>query len=318
MAGANGFSEGNASSTVIGEWSNLAGTTNLSCANDPGPTSPCGINLGQTYGTPQIRRFHNGMWGAVFGNGLRSTNGDAGIYVLLVDPSTGAVTFYYLSTSTGSIPGGYTTCANVPPIPQSTCNGIFNASPADLDGDYISDYVYAGDLLGHVWRFDLTSTNPANWGVTNNAGTSITSSGGSPTPLFTTPGGQPITNAVLAATILGSGNPRVLIEFGTGQQVAMTNFSPALFATSQQALYGIWDWNLGAWNAKSSMQFAVLPSGATAAPSSPISGTGNLQAQVIGGPYTATVAARAATIARSPIIQSAGQTPSGARSTAGT
>jgi type IV pilus assembly protein PilY1 len=290
VAGANGFSEGNASSTVIGEWSTHAGTTNLSCANDPGPGSRCGVNLGQTYGTPQIRRFHNGMWGAVFGNGLGSTNGDAGIYVMLVDPTTAAVTFYYLSTSTGSIPGGYTSCAKVPATPQSTCNGIFNAAPADLDGDYISDYVYAGDLLGNVWRFDLTSTNPANWGVTNNAGTSITSSGGSPTPLFTTPGGQPITSAVLAATILGSGNPRVLIEFGTGQQVAMTNFSPALYATSQQALYGIWDWNLGAWNAKSSMQFAVLPSGATAAPSSPISGTGNLQTQVIGGPYTATVA----------------------------
>ncbi len=286
LAGANNFSEVNAASTVIGEWSNLAGVTNLSCANNAG----CGINLGQTYGTPQIRRFHNGMWGAVFGNGLGSTNGDAGIYVLLVDPTTAAVTFYYLSTSTGSVPGGYASCANVPALPQSTCNGIYNAAPADLDGDYITDYVYAGDLLGNLWRFDLTSTNPSNWGVTNSNGVSTTANGGSATPLFTTPAGQPITGAVLAATIMGSGSPRVLVEFGTGQQVAMTNFSPALYSTSQQALYGIWDWNLGAWNAQSSVQFAALPNGAIAKPSSAISGTANLQQQVIGGPYTATVA----------------------------
>jgi type IV pilus assembly protein PilY1 len=288
IAGANNFSESTAASTVIGEWSNLAGVTNLSCANDS--TTQCGINLGSTYGTPQIRRFHNGSWGAVFGNGLGSKNGDGGIYVLLVDPTTAAITFYYLSTSTGSVPGGYTTCANVPATPQSTCNGIFNTAPADLDGDYITDYVYAGDLLGNVWRFDLTSTNPANWGVTNSAGTSTVASGGSATPLFTTPGGQPITTAITAATIMGSGNPRVLLEFGTGQQVAMTNFSAAQYAATQQALYGIWDWNLGAWNAKSSTQFAVLPSGAIAAPSSPISGTANLQQQVIGGPFAATVA----------------------------
>ncbi len=101
-------------------------------------------------------------------------NGDAGIYVMLVDPTSGGITFYYLSTSTGS---------------TTTPNGIFYATPADLDGDHITDYVYAGDLLGNIWRFDLTSTNPGKWGVTNAAGTSTTASGGSATPLFTTPDG---------------------------------------------------------------------------------------------------------------------------------
>lgn len=275
MSGASNFSEANAANTVIGEWSYQNGTTNLTCANDAGPATPCGYNLGKTYGTPQIRRFHNGMWGAVFGNGQGSLNGDGGIYVMLVDPTSGAVTFYYLSTSTGS---------------AATPNGIYYAAPADLDGDFIADYVYAGDLLGNVWRFDLTSTNPAAWGVTNAAGTSTVANGGAPTPLFTTPGGQPITSAVVAAAISGSASPRILIEFGTGQVTAMTNFSAAQYATSQQALYGIWDWNLGAWNAKSSSQYAILPNGAATAPSSPLSGTGSLQQQLIGGPYTATVA----------------------------
>jgi type IV pilus assembly protein PilY1 len=274
MAGANNYSESSAASTVIGEWSIQGGITNLSCMNDSGPTNPCGNNLGRTYGVPQIRRFHNGSWGAVFGNGSASMNGDAGIYVMLVDPTNGGITFYYLSTSTGS---------------TSTPNGIFYATPADLDGDHITDYVYAGDLLGNIWRFDLTSTNPGKWGVTNAAGTSTTASGGSATPLFTTPTGQPITTKVVVASVAGTMNPRVLVEFGTGWQTPMTNFSAGTYSTSQQSLFGIWDWNLNGWNANSTVQYTSLPGGGIGAPAT-LSGTGNLVQQVISGPYAATVA----------------------------
>jgi len=35
---------------------------------------PCGNSLGNTYGIPQIRRFHNGSWVRVFGNGLGSVS----------------------------------------------------------------------------------------------------------------------------------------------------------------------------------------------------------------------------------------------------
>jgi type IV pilus assembly protein PilY1 len=275
IGGAINFSEVSAASTVIGEWSTFGGTTNLSCANDSGPANPCGNNLGKTYGVPQIRRFHNGSWGAVFGNGSASANGDAGIYVMLVNPTSGAITFYYLSTSTGS---------------TTTPNGIYFTTPADLDGDHITDYVYAGDLLGNVWRFDLTSTNPGNWGVTNGAGTSTVANGGSPTPLFTTPAGQPITTKVVVASVAGTINPRVLVEFGTGQQTPMTNFSASQYSTSQQSLYGIWDWNLTAWNMNSTVQYTSLPGGGIAQPSAPLAGTSTLVQQTIGGPFPATVA----------------------------
>ena len=45
---------------------------------------------------------------------------------------------------------------------------------ADLDGDHITDYVYAGDLQGNLWRFDLTSATESAWAVTTG-------------PLFKTP-----------------------------------------------------------------------------------------------------------------------------------
>jgi type IV pilus assembly protein PilY1 len=204
------------------------------------------LNLGNTFVTPQIRRLHNGQWAAIFGNGFGSTTGDAGIYVMLITVNANnklVPTFYYLSTHSGT--GTATTpCA-------SNCDGIAYVTPADLDGDHVADYVYAGDLHGNVWRFDLTSTNPANW----TAGSA---------PLFTTPSGQPITTQLLViSSTPGGGAQRLMIEFATGQRVQVTNTTAVVYASGTQAIYGIWDWNMSAWNSMSSMQYASLAAAAT-------------------------------------------------------
>jgi type IV pilus assembly protein PilY1 len=264
----NTFTEGsnNAKAVVRGEWTNYS----ITCVNVTGaPPGGCSPNLGNTYGVPQIRRFHNGSWGAVFGNGFGSASGDAGIFVMLVDQS-GAITFYYLSTGKGT--GTAASPCN------SNCDGISYTTPADLDGDHIVDYVYAGDLLGNVWRFDLTSATPGAWAVT-------------PNPLFTTPPGQPITTKVAVASVAGTGNPRVMIEFGTGQQTPGTNYSGATYSTATQALYGIWDWNMGKWNSASTAQYDSLVVGTTA-PTAPLSGISQLLAQSI---VTTTAATQANT-----------------------
>jgi type IV pilus assembly protein PilY1 len=215
------FNETNASSIVLGDWSSAT----ISCVGNSG----CGTSLGNTFGTPQIRRFHNGTWGAVFGNGYGSSTGDAGIYVMTISGTSPLTfSFYYLSTGT-----------------SGTNNGIAHVSPADLDGDHITDYVYAGDLNGNVWRFDLTSTNPATWAVTKN--------GGTPAPVFKTPSGQPITTQLVLASAVVSGSlPAVIVAFGTGQHNQFTTTSAASYATNTtQSLYGVWDWNFATWNAKS-------------------------------------------------------------------
>ncbi|HXY97497.1 MAG TPA: PilC/PilY family type IV pilus protein [Steroidobacteraceae bacterium] len=231
------FAEANAGSLVIGEWT----PTTLACAGTTTANggANCGNNLGNTYGTPEIRRLHNGDWAVIFGNGLGSTSGDAGIYIMTINPTTSTTTFYYLSTSTGS---------------AASPNGIAFASPVDLDGDHITDYVYAGDLQGNLWRFDLTSNNPSNWAVT-------------PGPLFKAPAGQPITTAIVAA----SGSPYtgmgqyLMLLFGTGEKFPLTNLNPATYATGTQTLYGVWDWNLNGWNSMSAIQYAALttPTGLT-------------------------------------------------------
>jgi type IV pilus assembly protein PilY1 len=237
------FSEGNASTLVVGEWN----ATTITCV-----TASCNLNLGNTFGTPQIRRLHNGKWGAIFGNGFGSTTGDAGIYVMSIDASSGkpVATFYYLSTHSGT--GTATTpCA-------SNCDGIAYVTPADLDGDHVTDYVYAGDLRGNVWRFDLTNADPTQWAATATSGATF------PVPLFTTPSGQPITTQLLAiSSTPGGGAQQLMIEFATGSRVQVTNTTAVSYASGTQALYGIWDWNMSAWNSMSSMQYASLTAAAT-------------------------------------------------------
>ena len=165
------FSESNARNLVIGEWN----PATISCSN----VSGCGSNLGQTYGTPVIRRLHNGLWAIIFGNGFGSSSGDAGIFIMTFDTSGSLRNTYYLSTGVAG------------------SNGIAYVSPADLDGDHITDYVYAGDLLGNVWRFGLTSSNPNSWAVNS-------------TPVFTVPSAQPITTKLQLAIVPQTvGQPRL-------------------------------------------------------------------------------------------------------------
>jgi type IV pilus assembly protein PilY1 len=317
------FAEGNASNIVVGEWN----ASSITCTG----TSNCGSNLGNTFGTPQIRRLHNGNWGVIFGNGFGSASGDGGIYIMSIDISSGAQTFYYLSTGSGTVFSGTGSQAagvvtisavasgaiavgnvlNGPGVaPGSTVisfgtgtggtgtynvstsgtvssgavtvgNGIAYTTPADLDGDHITDYVYAGDLKGNLWRFDLTAADPSLWGVTNANGVSINASatastatglgagangngGGSAAPLFKTKSGQPIATQVLVIsnTVTG-GAPRLLVEFGTGQRTQITNAGAASYVQGTQSMYGVWDWHLSAWNAVSGSQYNSLTTSPT-------------------------------------------------------
>lgn len=241
------FSESNAANIVVGEWN----PATLTCVY----VSHCGQNLGDTYGIPQIRRLHNGTWGVLFGNGFGSASGDAGIYILTI-ASDGTKKLYYLSTGTAG-----------------TNNGIAYVTPADLDGDHITDYVYAGDLHGNVWRFDLTSNNPANWGITRCLNATCTET--SNKPLFTTPSGQPITTQLVVASGQTAAGPNtMMIAFGTGQKSPFTNTGATQYAsTTRQAIYGVWDWAFANWNAKSPTQYASLTPSASG----------------LATPYTATV-----------------------------
>jgi type IV pilus assembly protein PilY1 len=192
-------------------------------------------NLGYTFSKPQVGRLNNGKWAAIFGNGYNSDptgDGRAKLYILYLDGSGHLV----LDTKKGSISNN--SCADS----GSDCNGLSTPFILDHTGDARIDRVYAGDLHGNMWAFDLSSSSTSNW-------KSAYLDSGDPKPLFracsadtcTTATRQPITSmpviGVHPTRRSADTWPNLMVYFGTGQYLA-TNDN---FTTGTQSAYGIWD-----------------------------------------------------------------------------
>lgn len=106
-------------------------------------------DLGQTLGKPLIARLNTGDWAVIIGNGYNSTNEKAFLYILNLN--TGAL-IKKIATGAGS---------------SSATNGLSSLVGFDKDGDSKIDLIYAGDLLGNFWRFNLAGTDTSAWSGTS-------------------------------------------------------------------------------------------------------------------------------------------------------
>lgn len=178
-------------------------------------------DLGFTYSQPSIVRMANGVWAAVFGNGYNNTQADGSAsttgraYLYIVNIATGAL-IRKIDTGVGG------TIANP--------NGLATPAPVDVNGDSITDFIYAGDLLGKLWKFDVTATNPNSWGLASNGA-----------PLFaamsSTNTAQPITSQP-SVGVTPTGDQIVL--FGTGKLLEPGDIViPA--SPPRESFYGIID-----------------------------------------------------------------------------
>ena len=134
-------------------------------------------DLGYTYGRPQLAKMANGKWAAIFGNGYNNTVADGNA------SSTGHAVLYIVDIETGDLIKKIDTMAGA----SGTPNGLATPLLVDDNADLVVDYIYAGDLLGNLWKFDVDSSTVSDWDVPYK-------SGGVPVPLFTTEAGQPITS----------------------------------------------------------------------------------------------------------------------------
>jgi type IV pilus assembly protein PilY1 len=197
------FQESNANSIVLWEFTN----------NDD-------ADLGFTYSRPQIGMTNAGTWVAIFGNGYNDTgDGESKLFIVDIakgaDGSWSAGDYIEISTNSGS---------------DSDRNGLATPALADLDGNGTIDRVYAGDLKGQMWVFDLSDTNSGAW---ETAGATL---------LFTTKGNQPITTKPTLAkhpTISddGSNAPNIMVFFGSGQYLVDSDKT----STDDNYFYGVWD-----------------------------------------------------------------------------
>jgi len=193
-------------------------------------------DLGYTYGKPAIVKANNGKWVAIFGNGYNNTASDGNV-------GGGTPVLYIRDLETGADLRKFDTKANVrldsSATPTLIPNGLSAPTTLDVNGDFKADYVYAGDLEGNLWKFDISNTDPSKWKIAH--GTSV-----KPEPLFTAcsdvactdSNRQPIT--VKPEVGLNKGAFGHIVYFGTGSYV----YSVDSLNTQLQTLYGIWDKNL--------------------------------------------------------------------------
>ena len=125
------FSEANAASIVRWEF------------QDP--------DLGYVFGQPLLVKTNNGRWSVVVSGGYNVGNANGHAFLFVIDAENG--------TLVAKIDTGAGTAASP--------NGLSAPAAIDINGDGIADFAYAGDLDGNVWKFDLFSTTPGSWALSN-------------------------------------------------------------------------------------------------------------------------------------------------------
>lgn len=161
-------------------------------------------------------RPSGGRWVAVFGNGPESDEKTAALFV--VDLETGSVV-RVLDTRNGN---------------ASNPNGLSTPAPLfDANRQLIA--VYAGDLRGNLWKFDLSGANPAAWSVAFNGNPLFTTRSPSNVgPAASRNRPQPIFAKPLLRLHPDGG---VMVLFGTGKLISPGDRE----SEDVQTFYGIWD-----------------------------------------------------------------------------
>lgn len=187
------------------------------------------IDMGYSFSQPNIVRMQDSRvsasthWAAVIGNGYLNTKADGNV-------GSGTAVLYILDIEDGSVIKKIDTGVGSTTNP----NGLTTPAPVDINGDWIIDYIYAGDLYGNLWKFDVSNSNKSQWGVAFSG-----------SPLFkacaggdcSTDPAQPITTRPLVADHpQGTG---YMVYFGTGRYIDVND--DASVGQVTQSIYGVWD-----------------------------------------------------------------------------
>ena len=169
-----------------------------------------------------VVKMNNGKYALILGNGQKSISGKSVLFILYMD-----------GPDSGSWSGRYTKIVR----DSAENNGLAMPNWEDYDGDGTADVIYAGDLQGNMWKFDVSSSNEANWAVAFKDG-SVNK------PLYRATYVNPTNAAVTGLPITTSPQLTYMakgglnVTFGTGNAFEDANF-PNL--NLPQRFYGIWD-----------------------------------------------------------------------------
>jgi type IV pilus assembly protein PilY1 len=170
-------------------------------------------DLGNNIGPPQIVLAQTAAgvrWVAIFGNGYNGAS-DRG-HLFIVDLADGTL-LAKLDTDASAANG----------LGQPA---IHDADASRIIGDSPTDSIYAGDMLGRIWKFRFSG---GGWGLAYGVA-----------PLFTARSGAGAVQPITAPLEIGrptAGLNGVMLYFGTGRYLGLGDPTDL----TVQSLYGIWD-----------------------------------------------------------------------------
>ena len=176
-------------------------------------------DFGYSYSEPTVVMMANGKWAVIVGNGYNSNNSKAALFILFMDGPTGTGDTWIENTD-------YIKIA----IDTPTNNGLSTPTVIDIDGDSVADRVYAGDLQGNLWAFDISNSAQSNWGVAHQLSSS-------PTPLFTATDSAGKVQPITSAPKVLSYNSKRFVLFGTGKYLEASDLTDS----SVMSYYSILD-----------------------------------------------------------------------------
>lgn len=166
-------------------------------------------DLGMTFGNAEITKKADGTWVVLITSGYNNTTG----------PNAGKGILYVLNANTGAIITKYNTGVGSAATPSGLAKiSAYVTSPSTNNQ---AEYVYGGDLLGNLWRFDInapqSATNPFKFAL-------LKDSSGNPQPITTRP------------TLTSIASKRFIIV-GTGKYLEVLDLTD----TQQQSIYAMTD-----------------------------------------------------------------------------
>jgi type IV pilus assembly protein PilY1 len=188
---------------------NPAGVSNESSAASRVLWEFSDADMGYAYGQPSVVKTKKYGWVVIAGSGYNNADGKG--YIYFINPRTGAL-LEKIGTGVGS-PTAQAGLAHVQGFVLDLTNGT-------------ADAIYAGDLLGNVWRVDVTASSgaypaPVKFAVLTDASGTV----------------QPVTSRPVIA--IQPGSNRRYVTVGTGRLLDSTDIS----STQAQRFYAIIDGN---------------------------------------------------------------------------
>lgn len=202
------LTEGNANSIVHWEFSNREDA-----------------DVGLTFGKPKIAKMNDGTWKVLMPNGYDSANNNGALFFLPVEKVR---------------PTEWSTSGRYKKMVLTAAKGLSDIATYDVDNNGTVDLIYAGDLLGNLWKFDVSASNPAAW---------------TSTKMFTAVGPdgkvQPITfapvispNPLITDKTATVAKPNILVSVLGSKYIETCDLSNPMNCSgesTQRSVYSMWD-----------------------------------------------------------------------------